>query len=387
MTAAEVDADQDVVEGELVDEQHQLLPALSDELADYQVSARALARVAAATPFNTVRVYAREVLGRKVVRGAGGRAEDAGPAGVKEPDGVRWAELAWVPWCHRNRRTSGAGDRPATAESLTEWASELVDNHVSASTIQHAIYAVRRFHKDNGHKGHPDTGGALSVVRTYRRDEGGARQKKKAKPLTVVPMRQMLRAMPRDEHDELTALGLRDSVVLLLGVLAMLRRSELAALRIEHVTVTDRGVELWIAGSKTDKESLGEKIVIPRVEGSRYDVVDLVRAWLRLLAEHGFTSGPLLRAVNRHGRITNPLQADGQDVDRIVKASAVRAGLDPKGWSGHSCRAGGATAGYEGGASYSALQRQGRWKSLAQLLEYIRAVDEYKDNAAAHIVV
>jgi hypothetical protein len=51
------------------------------------------------------------------------------------------------------------------------------------------------------------------------------------------------------------------------------------------------------------------------------DPVRLLRAWRALLAEHGITTGALLRTVNRHG------QLGGAMSDAAVNGVAHRAGL------------------------------------------------------------
>jgi integrase len=57
--------------------------------------------------------------------------------------------------------------------------------------------------------------------------------------------------------------GARDRALLLLGFAGALRRSELVALDIEHVTWMRNGLKLLIERSKTDAEGEGAEIAIP----------------------------------------------------------------------------------------------------------------------------
>ena len=68
---------------------------------------------------------------------------------------------------------------------------------------------------------------------------------------------------------------------------------------------------------------------------------------------------------------------------KIVKRLAVRAGLDPAAFSGHSLRSGLATSAAEGGATERAIMEQTRHRSLKQVRKYIRRGSLFKDNAAA----
>lgn len=64
--------------------------------------------------------------------------------------------------------------------------------------------------------------------------------------------------------DVATAAGLRDRLLLVLGLALMGRRSELAALQLDDVTETPEGLEVRVRMSKTDQDAVGETIAIPR---------------------------------------------------------------------------------------------------------------------------
>jgi integrase len=80
---------------------------------------------------------------------------------------------------------------------------------------------------------------------------------------------------------------------------------------------------------------------------------------------------PLFCAVSKSGTDTVTTLSD-KAVVRLVKQAALDAGLDPAGFSGHSLRAGLATAAAAGdaGAGLPELMRQTRRKSTSVALGY-----------------
>lgn len=88
---------------------------------------------------------------------------------------------------------------------------------------------------------------------------------------------------------------------------------------------------------------------------------------------------PLFCAVTKAGRPTGAALSD-KAVARLVKATAARAGLDAERYSGHSLRAGLATAAGEAGAGLADLMRQTRHKSTEVALGYLRPADLWRNN-------
>jgi site-specific recombinase XerD len=279
-------------------------------------------------------------------------------------------------WCQQNGRTA----LPATGETLAEYVSALADAGKGPSSLEQAIAAIRTAHRLAGHQNCPDTNGARLVVRSHRREraDNGSRVKQ-APPITVDALRSMVCTTSDD-----TA-GLRDRLLLVLGLAMMARRSELAALRLDDVTETEDGLLILIRKSKTDQDARGCEVAIPRGQHAMTDAVRLVRAWRALLAEHGITSGALLRTVNRHGNLGGAMSDAA--VNEVVQRLARRAGLpNAERYSAHSLRAGGATAAYKNGAGVSAIAQHGRWSPNSPVvLSYIRAVDKWRDNPIAGI--
>lgn len=308
---------------------------------DTAVSERTRARIADAVAANTRRAYTRQ-----------------------------WA--AFAAWCAEHDRSA----LPATAETLAEYTGHLADTGKAPSTVEQALATIRTAHRSAGHLGQPDTRAARLVLRSHRRQRAAAGHRaKKAPPVTIEALRAMV-----DTCDPATLRGLRDRVVLVLGLALMGRRSELVALDLDDVRETPEGLEILIRASKTDQDAEGVEVAIPFGQHADTCPVRLMRAWRAALAERGITTGRLLRSVNRHGHPGVRISTDA--VEDIVRESAQAAGLDhAEDYSAHSLRAGGATSAYKAGAPVSVIAAHGRWaEGSPVVLGYVRAVDRWRDN-------
>lgn len=166
---------------------------------------------------------------------------------------------------------------------------------------------------------------------------------------------------------------------MLLGFAGALRRGELSALERSDVRECDEGLWLRVGRSKTDPEAHGAHVAIPYGGELRTCPVRALRTWSERL---GPGEGALFRAIDRHGRIgTGPLT--GRGIAHLLKRAAERAGLEPERYSGHSLRAGLATAAARAGKDDRSILRQGRWSSRATLDGYVRDRDAWRDNAAS----
>lgn len=279
---------------------------------------------------------------------------------------------AFTDWCG----FTGRRPVPATAETLAEYVGYLGDTGLSRSTIEQAIATIRTAHRTAGHDNQPDTRPARLVLKSVSRERAQAgRRQKKAPPVSIDALRAMINTC-----DPSTLIGLRDRVVLVLGLALMGRRSELVALNLDDIRETADGLLVLIRTSKTDQEGIGEEVALPYGQHPDTCPVRVVRAWVAALAEHGITTGRLVRSVSKAGRIGASLS--DQWVGDIVRGRAVAALLtNAEKYSAHSLRAGGATSAYKAGAPVSTIAEHGRWaEGSPVVLGYIRAEDKWKDN-------
>jgi integrase len=201
----------------------------------------------------------------------------------------------------------------------------------------------------------------------------------------------MAEAFPEEASPGAALRARRDKAMLLLGFAAALRRSELAAVRTEHLALSPDGLRLLIPRSKSDQEGAGQ--VVGVAYGTRPETcpVRALRSYLaaagRALADQGRPSplsGPVFRSVDRWGRLGRSA-ITGRTVANVVKAHAAAAGLDPVLYAGHSLRAGFATSAARAGKSDRSIKKQTRHKTDAMLAEYVREGRLFDENASEGI--
>lgn len=297
------------------------------------------------------------------------RAFAAAARAERTRDAYRYQWARFEAWCDE-RGFAVLPARPTTiALYLTAWANE----GATVATLGQALAAIGEAHRVAGHPPPNRAPELREVWKGIRRTLGTA--PRRVEPLVVERLRELVAGL------EDTRIGMRDRALLTLGFAGAFRRSELVALDVEDLRFAGEGIEVLIRRSKTDQEGEGAEVGIPFGSDPATCPVRSTRAWLED-AMHG--SGALFRSVSRHGRVGARLS--GRDVARIVKRAALRAGLDPSDFAGHSLRAGLATSAAKAGKNDRAIMRQGRWRSRAMVDRYVRdakLLDE--DNAAAGI--
>jgi integrase len=300
---------------------------------------------------------------------------EAVPANTAIAYRSRWR--SFEEWCGRSGRVA----IPATAQTVATYLTHLAtERGLKATTVDGHLTAIRAVHRGAG-AAVPDGLTARKVVVAAQRRE--AARDGRYGPLKAVPvMAQDLSAIAA-ACDPLTATGLRDRAIVLLGFALLARRSELAALNVsDAAAVPGAGLAVTIRSSKTDHAARG---VIRRIHYASNEAVCPVRAvlaWTAFLAGRGITAGPLFTRVDRWGNVGKGAggryaSRDGrlrpQAIGAIVAAACESAGLGASGsgpeipagehrrYSGHSLRRGGATSMLKAGAQPLAVSRHGRW--------------------------
>jgi site-specific recombinase XerD len=185
-----------------------------------------------------------------------------------------------------------------------------------------------------------------------------------------------------DAVEPQTRQGLRDRALVLLGFAGALRRSELVALDVEHLEQRPEGLTLAITSSKTDQEGEGQTVAIPRVPDSPYCPVQAVLDWL-VVAEIGRDA--LFRRMHRGDALGSSRLTD-QSVALVIKRLALRAGLDPQRYAGHSLRSGFLTSAARARANIFKMADQSRHKSLDVLRAYVRDAERFENHAGTGLL-
>ncbi|MGR7000776.1 tyrosine-type recombinase/integrase [Yinghuangia aomiensis] len=179
--------------------------------------------------------------------------------------------------------------------------------------------------------------------------------------------------------------GSRDRALLLVGFPVAARRRETASLRvgdIVHQVLDDEDgpqqrllVHIrWVkTGTRTAPAPYGT-----------HPLTRPVRAWHAWTAAAGIADdldGPAFRPIDRHGNLDPTRGLSPEAVGEILKRIAKNAGVEKI--TGHSVRAGLATAARRAGHDAKSIADQGGWSPTSTALYgYMRRVDEWADNAA-----
>jgi integrase len=262
---------------------------------------------------------------------------------------------------------------PATPQTVALYVTALADR-AKLATIRLYLAAVAEKHRETGLESPVAHEVVRRIVRGVARTNGASQGRKSA--VTLDHLRAMLLEI---RGDELKAA--RDRAIVLLGFAAALRRSELAALRVEDLRFEKRGLVVTIRRSKTDQEAKGVEIAVPYVANRSLCAVRAVKAWLAAAA---IAAGPLFRSFTlQRQMLDTPI--DGRDVANLVKKLAGKARLEGD-FSGHSLRAGFATSAAAAKVSLDAIARTTRHKSVSVLMGYVRPAQAFDDVALSTMI-
>jgi integrase len=237
---------------------------------------------------------------RNAARSAGQYMAAAKSEATRRAYASDWRHFA--AWCEDH----GLPSLPATPDTVTLYIATMADpppggKPFKASTITRRLSAINTAHKAAGFDS-PAKMDKVLVAETLhgiRRTHGTAPAMKK--PLTLDKIVRILGTL------EGPIAGARDKALLLLGFVGGLRRSELAALRVEHLSKHRSGYTIRIPRSKTDQEGKGREIEI--VAGTN----DLPGAGARKLDGHGPRQRWVPAAQCRPVRQRGPVSGQGLD--------------------------------------------------------------------------
>ena len=293
-------------------------------------------------------------------RYADGRARAGDPARVR-------ARLAvFATWC----AARGVHAIPAEPATVAAFLAAEADRGFRPVTIGRRAAAIAAAHRAQDHPNPCDSGAVAAVMSGIRR-EHGTEPLRRAAPLELDPLARLIEPI-----DTATLAGLRDRALLLLGFAAALRRSELVALDVEDLGFdAARGLTVTIRKSKTDQEQAGAQVAVPYARARDRCAVRALQAWLHAAGIH---RGPVFRRMRRGD--TRHRAAAHRPVRRADR-QAPRPGRrpPPELLSGHSLRAGYATAAAAAGVEERKIANVTRHKNLPVLRGYIRAATAFDD--------
>lgn len=242
------------------------------------------------------------------------------------------------------------------------------------ATLTRRLSAIAVAHALAGH--HLDTRhpAIRDVMRGVRRTHGVA-PRRQAAPLTT-PL--LVRLLDTCGNDRL--IDVRDRALLLIGFAAALRQSEIVDLDFADIIVRPEGLRVAIRRSKSDQEGEGQVVAIGRT-GSSTCPANAYEMWV---SAAGIDEGAMFRRVDRHGRLLDRLKPEA--VADMVRSRAGRAGLpEPERYSGHSLRAGLATAAASAGVEERLIMNQTRHRSVGMVRRYVREGELFRRNLSVEV--
>jgi integrase len=289
----------------------------------------------------------------------------------------RAAVRAWCAWCARH----DLPPLPASGQDVAAFLAGERGRKLSPETLKLRRAAIRYLHRAAGCPVPTDDVCVSETMAGISRDaarKGIVPRKKVAATATI--LRRLLAPIGGDVR------GLRDRAILLVGFAGALRRSELAAIRFEHLERTDRGIRLTLPQTKGEQT---DAVTVPLPYGdTELCPVHALEAW-QLAA--GLSEGPVFRRIwlpPRPKPSTTggppPLPQIGtraispQTVAQIVQARAMAAGFGRRDLGGHSLKRGALTTGMDRGVHPAKLKRLGRHKSFDVLGEYLEFGDLFE---------
>jgi integrase len=275
-------------------------------------------------------------------------------------------------WCISHRLVS----LPATPETVALYITELADpcpgeKPRKVATITRRLTGINAAHHLAGF----DSPARMShravqgVYQGIRRELGTAQTRKR--PLTLERIVKVLDTL------EGPIAAARDKVLVLIGFAGALRRSELAAIRVEHLTWHKRGLTIKIPKSKTDQTSQGREIEIQWGANDRTCPLLALEDWLKIARiENGF----VIRSVGQYGSVGKGMHPDsiGKRVKDLVRRARI---ANPKEYGGHSLRAGFVTEASANGATNDQIMKQTGHTNEAMVRRYARGDQQDKQTA------
>jgi site-specific recombinase XerD len=233
---------------------------------------------------------------------------------------------------------------------------------IKSSTLRRQLAAIRGFF---------DWLLALGIVsanpanrQVVRRIRGGTQRDRAIVFLTGDQATALIDAA--DDHGEA---AMRDRTLIMTMLYCVLRRSEAAAMNVEHIRPLGG---YWVLDLPSTKGGADQYVKIPE------HVVEAVEEYK---AHYGITSGALWRSLanNYRGR-----RLSDRSIYTIVHRASVAAGIHEN-VGAHTLRHTGCTLAIESGASLQQVQAHARHKNLETTMNYVHQRDRLRDSAADFI--
>ena len=273
--------------------------------------------------------------------------------------------------CDLNHFLAWGGQLPAADREIARYLADHA-GLLSIATLRRRLVAIRSAHIVYALQDPTKSELVRLTFRGIRRIHG--RPERRVAALGIADLKAIVSALGPSIRN------IRDAAILLIGFAGAFRRSELAAINCADVRVDRAGAIIGIPRSKSDQEGHGRIVVIPRGDNSICPVAALEQ-WLVVSR---CTEGAVFRAVTKGGKVM-PTRLSSNAIAGVVKARVQAIGRDASRYSGHSLRAGFATAAAAAGVPQWRIKAQTGHRSDATLGRYIREGELTAANGLAAI--
>lgn len=268
------------------------------------------------------------------------------------------------------------GFLPATSEAVVRYLAEYADQ-LAISTLKQRLAALANWHQSHGF---PDPTKAPRVRQMLK----GIRvlhpvQQKQAAPLPLLQLEKSVQHLQFEAEQarmqgDMQALlkATRDIALLTIGFWRGFRGDELARLTVEN-TQAERGVGIrfYLAHSKGDRQHVGREYRTPSL--TKLCPVDAYLNWLEVA---GITQGPVFRAIDRWGNVSDRALA-AHSLIPLLRGTLERCGLPSRIFSAHSMRRGFATWAASSGWDLKTLMEYVGWQDLKSALRYVEPAQQF----------
>ena len=259
---------------------------------------------------------------------------------------------------------------PLPADPKTIEKFILANKEKKPATISRYLSSISTIHKASELPNPCASTEAKMTLRMIKREKGI--DQSQAPALRYEALQKVLEVLEKQE----TLTARRNAALLSVAYDAMLRVSEVAAIKTANITPTFDGSEggiLLINKSKTDQTGEGAALYLSGQS------MTLVRQWMKsanIDTNDGDTY--LFRGVKKAGykskkEIVLPGKASVKTIERVFSNASTLLDDAPV-WTGHSARIGAAQDLALDGYSLPNIQHTGRWKSPAMVARYIRNI-------------
>jgi integrase len=239
---------------------------------------------------------------------------------------------------------------------------------VKAATLRRHLVSIGVAHRAADYEDPTKSLFVKAVARGIRVERGSASAPKE--PLGRDALRAAILALPTER-----VIDKRDRAMVLFGWSGAFRRSEIAAVDVEHIRREQQGIEILLPRSKTNQEGLHEHVLIGYASDPKFCAIFALDEWLRAAR---ITSGPVFRRVDRHGNVGDRIA--GEVVSAVTKRLASTVGLDARLFAAHSLRSGWISTAAQEDKRERDMMRHSRHKSIPVFRGYVRQATKWNDH-------